>query len=508
MNHSHSRAEQRVLLFSIFVVSLCAIIYELVLGSLASYLLGNPVAQYSITIGFFLSSMGLGSFLSRYVTKNLVRTFIYIEFLLGLVGGFSVLLLNYIYSITPLYFVYHVLFLVLIGTLVGMEIPILTRILREYGSLKSVISNVLSIDYIGGLAGSLLFPLILFPLVGRFATCAITGIANIVVAIIVIVKVKYEGKRGVETIIPVIGIIVLSTALFFSGVISKFLQSRLYTDDVILSKRTKYQEIVLTRSGEDFRLFLDGSIQFSTTDEYRYHEMLVHPAITMCGNTSINVLVMGGGDGMAVREALKHDNVKSVTLVELDPQMIKLATENQSFVSVNGNSLADPRVKVVVGDAYKFITEKHGKFDVIIADFSDPHDETISKLYTREFYILIKKILSDGGIFVTQSTSPLAAREAYWCINNTLRSVFSGTVPYHVYVPSFGDWGFVIASDKRILSAKDIDDEKIRFYSADEFRTEMRFQPDSEYIETKINTFDRPLLYQYYLHGWKNYEDN
>ncbi len=277
---------------------------------------------------------------------------------------------------------------------------------------------------------------------------------------------------------------------------------------MILSKRTKYQEIVLTRSGDDFRLFLDGSIQFSTTDEYRYHEMLVHPAITMCENPRINVLVMGGGDGMAVREALKHDNVKSVTLVELDPQMIKLATENQSFISVNGNSLSDPRVKVVVGDAYKFITEKHGKFDVIIADFSDPHDETISKLYTREFYILIKKILSDGGIFVTQSTSPLAAREAYWCINNTLRSVFSGTVPYHVYVPSFGDWGFVIASDKRILSAKDIDNEKIKFYSADEFRTEMRFQPDSEYIETKINTFDRPLLYQYYLHGWKNYEDN
>lgn len=508
MKHSHTRAEQRVLLFSIFIVSLCGIIYELVLGSLASYLLGNPVAQYSITIGFFLSSMGLGSFLSRYVTKNLVRVFVVVEVILGIVGGLSVLILNYIYSLTPLYMLYHIVFLVLVGTLVGMEIPLLTRILREYGSLKSVISNVLSIDYIGGLAGSLLFPLILFPLVGRFSTCAITGIANIAVAGLVIARVGYEGKKKIDAVVPVVCMIALAVSLVFSGDISKFLQSRLYTDDIILTKRTKYQEIVLTRSGNDFRLFLDGSIQFSTTDEYRYHEMLVHPAVTMCENELLDVLVMGGGDGMAVREVLKHDRVASVTLAELDPEMIKLAKENASFRDANKRSLHDARVEIVAGDAYGYLAKSGRKFDVIIADFSDPHDETISKLYTREFYTLVKKSLSAGGIFVTQATSPLSAREAFWCIHNTMKSVFAVTVPYHTYVPSFGEWGFVIGSDKRILSAKNIRKESRRYYSADEFAVARHFQPDADFLETKLNTYDRPLLYQYYLHGWKNFEDN
>jgi spermidine synthase len=500
---THQAAEQRILLFSIFVVSLCGIIYELVLGSLATYLLGNPVVQYSITIGFFLSSMGLGSFISRFVTGQLVRTFIMIELILGFIGGLSVLVLNIIFSMTAQYYLVHVLFLVMIGTLVGMEIPLLTRILKRYGSLKIVISNVLSIDYIGGLAGSLLFPLLLFPFTGRFVACALTGIANIVVALAVILRIEYEGRRRRDILFPVAGIILLTVGIIFSGQISRFLQSRLYADDIVFSKRSKYQEIVLTRNADDFRLFLDGSIQFSTSDEYRYHEMLIQPVMSVYENQPADILVMGGGDGMALREILRHTDVRSVTLVELDPLMIDLATRNSTFTYINRESLTDPRVKVIVGDAYQFLRHNDRRFDIIVADFSDPHDETIAKLYTNDFYRLVKRSLAADGLLVTQATSPLSAREAFWCIRNSLADVFPTTVPYHILVPSFGDWGFIIATGRASVEVKDLHDLDMRFYNTETFRRSCFFENDCMQMATAVNTFDRPILYRYYLRGWK-----
>lgn len=508
MKNELKRLEQRILLFSVFFLSLCGIIYELVLGSLATYLLGNPVQQYSITIGFFLSSMGLGSYLSRYLTKSILKNFIMIEVALGFVGGLSVLILSYLFSFSATYYMLHVFFLVIIGTLVGLEIPLITRILKKYGALKDILSNVLSLDYIGGLAGSLLFPLLLFPFLGRMLTSIIIGALNICVAMIIIVKIDYENKRKADLLLPVVILTLLAALAASSEQINTILQKRLYYDDIVFSKRSHYQEIVLTRNDDDFRLYLDGSLQFSSVDEYRYHEMLVFPPLALNRAPGKNVLVLGGGDGLAVREILKCGDVAAVTLVELDPAMIDLARGSSSLRMLNGDSLLDRRVSVVMGDAYAYLIDNKKKYDVIIADFPDPHDETIAKLYTVEFYSLVRRSLGRDGIFVTQSTSPLFAREAFWCIHNTLKKAFPLVTAYHVYVPSFGDWGFNLASDVNYDMAGALDKTAgLRYYSRDTLGQSLHFPRDSGPAVTEINCFNKPVLYTYYLKGWKYYTE-
>jgi len=500
-----SSTEQRILLFSVFILSLCGITYELVLGSLATYLLGNPVMQYSITIGVFLSSMGLGSYLSRFFKKNLLKTFIQIEVLLGFIGGISIIVLMGLFSFSASYYMLHVFFLVLIGMLVGLEIPLLTRILRHYGALKDILSNVLSLDYIGGLAGSLLFPLVLFPFLGRLLTCIVIGMLNIVVALVIISKMEYRGKTIKDYIFPLGSLLLLIVILLFSSNITKIMQKKLYYDDIVFSKRSKYQQIVLTRNSSDFRLYLDGSLQFSTFDEYRYHEMLVFPSVSLNPSNKKKVLIMGGGDGLAVRELLKRKDVSSITLVELDNEIVKLAKFNSSMLRINKDSLRDKRVKVIVDDAYNFIKKRGVKFDVIIADFPDPHDETITKLYTVEFFMLLKRRLAKCGIFVSQSTSPLFASDAFWCINNTMKKVFPSVIPYHVFIPTFGDWGYNMASMCNLKEMKvNEKDVSYRYFSSKSFEFSKFFTKDMDYRKTKINTFNKPILYTYYLKGWRN----
>ncbi len=508
MSKALDRLEQRILVFSVFFLSLCGIIYELVLGSLATYLLGNPVQQYSITIGFFLSSMGLGSYLSRYLNDNILRNFITIEAILGFIGGVSVLVLSWLFTFSESFYFLHIFFLIVIGTLMGLEIPLITRILRRYGALKDILSNVLSLDYIGGLAGSLLFPLLLFPVLGRMLTCVIVGAVNVLVAVMIIVKIDYEGKRKTDILAPVLALAVLAALAFNSEALNAIIQKRLYSDDIVFSKRSKYQEIVLTRNASDFRLYIDGSLQFSSTDEYRYHEMLVFPAIAAHPGTSLDVAVLGGGDGLAVREVLKSERVRSVTLIELDPMMVSLARNNPSLARINGASLSRPGVRVITSDAFRYLRQNDISFDIIIADFPDPHDETVSKLYTSEFFRIVARRLRKNGLFVTQSTSPFFAPQAFWCINGTMKTVFNSVVPYHMYVPSFGDWGFNLAMVRGRVP--EVDEaraplSKCRYFTRGTFAHATHFAPDSVTHETAVNNFNRPVLYTYYLKGWKNY---
>jgi spermidine synthase len=455
-----------------------------------------------------LSSMGLGSYLSRFLTGNVLKNFIGIEVALGFIGGLSVLMLSYLFSFSASYYLLHIFFLIVIGALVGLEIPLLTRILKKYGDLKDVLSNVLSLDYIGGLAGSLLFPLLLFPFLGRMLTSIIIGALNVGVALVIIVKIDYKNKRKADIALPVIIILILVAFAVSSDRINTILQKKLYYDDIVFSKRSRVQEIILTRNDNDFRLYLDGSLQFSSIDEYRYHEMLVFPPMLMARKNDMQVLVLGGGDGLAVREVLKCRDVSGVTLVELDQSIIDLARKNSSLKMINGNSLNNPLVGVIVGDAYTYLVNNKKKFDLIIADFPDPHDETISKLYTLEFYMLIRRSLAPGGMFVTQSTSPLFAGEAFWCINQTLKKVFRRVIPYHIYVPSFGDWGFNIACAGDVnADVTGIGINELKFFSIDTFRQSLHFPEDMKAVKTDINTFNRPVLYTYYLKGWKHYAE-
>jgi spermidine synthase len=216
---------------------------------------------------------------------------------------------------------------------------------------------------------------------------------------------------------------------------------------ILYSGKSRYQNIVLLEA-KDIRMYLDKQLQFSSLDERFYHEALVHPAMTMSPKHR-NVLILGGGDGFALREVLKYKDVKSVDLVELDPKIISLS-RRKPVSMLNQRSLFDRRVKVHTKDARDFLKLKLKSYNVIIVDFPDPSNKVISKLYTKEFFQTVTKKLASDGIIVCQSHSPEDSPLVYWSIYHTLKSVGMHTRSYQVYVPSFGDWGFNMASFKRL----------------------------------------------------------
>ncbi len=501
-----SSLESFVLFFTVFVVGLCTIIYELLIGSVSSYFLGDSIKQFSITIGLSMTAMGIGTLFSRYFRSNLIQWFILIEILLGLVGGLSVPILFAAYSYTNVYYPMMVTLIMVIGILIGLEIPLLTRIMETNYALRTNISNVLSLDYFGAFAASLLFPFLLLPFFGIFKSSLITGAINLAAGIINFwffrSYLKPRNRRSLKYFTCAISVL-LVCMLVFSGRIIHSWESSIYEDRVILSKQSAYQKIVLTKNREDLRLYLDGHLQFSTIDEYRYHEALVHIPLSLMENRE-NILVLGGGDGLAVREILKHPGVKSVTVVDLDPEVTDLAKKHPMILSANRDSLSDKRVKIKNVDAFKFLEEDGSYYNVILADLPDPKNASLARLYSREFFGLAAKRLSRDGIFVTQSTSPFFAKKAFWCIDRTIRSAdFKYVVPYHVYVPSFGDWGFVMASKIR----RDLSDLTVnvptRYLDKENIRAMFTFPKDIKTDQIKLSSLNEPNVLKYYLEGWK-----
>ncbi len=436
----------RLLLVTTLLISVCSIIYELLISSISSYLQGDSVTQFSITIGLYMSAMGIGSYISKYIKNKLFNKFVFIEMGVGILGGFSSLILFLVNIYTEIYIMIMYILIVLIGILVGLEIPLLTRIIENNESnVRKNLANIFTFDYIGGLVGSILFPILLFPKLGFITTAFLVGTINIVVALIIVLKYKkfILNYKAVKTI-SIILLVFIILFLCIGDLITKTIEEGLYRDDVILSKQTTYQKIVMTKHKDDLRLFLDGNLQFSSTDEYRYHEALVHIPMMYAENHS-RVLVLGGGDGLAVREILKYNDVKEVILVDIDKEMTDLCANDNQISALNENSLKNKKVTVINGDGYMYVKENKDKFDVIIIDFPDPNNESLNKLYTNVFYNYIKANLTENGVMVCQSTSPYYAKKSFWCIHKTIQSQFNTVIPYHLQVPSFGDWGFNLA---------------------------------------------------------------
>jgi len=314
-----SKTKLSILLISILIVALCGIVYELIIGTVSSYLLGNSVYQFSLTIGFFMFAMGVGSHLSRYVGTKLLETFIYVEMVLALVGGLCSVSLFMLFPFAPwLYTAAMFGFIFAIGTLVGIEIPLLMRILSDYHGTRKSIADVLSLDYLGALIGSVAFPLLLLPSLGLITSSFAIGLINIFVAFLNAVWLREHLPNAKRMIGMTLGIFAALVILTLSATrITSFAQHHLYFDQVVWEKQTPYQSLTVTNAwpNEDLRLFIDGHLQFSEQDEHRYHEALVHPALAWLG-TPERVLILGGGDGMAAREVLKYDSVKAVDLVD------------------------------------------------------------------------------------------------------------------------------------------------------------------------------------------------
>lgn len=452
--------------------------------------------------------MGVGSWCSRAILAGLVRSFVLIELLVGLVGGLSVPVLFFVYGTAFSEFppvMYAII--VLIGGLIGLEVPLVTRILAGNTQLRVNLANVLSFDYLGGLLGSLAFPLLLLPRLGMVRTSLLVGTLNVLVATATAVVYRRQMTGNRLTTLTLAGALLTLLVLFAaSDPLSAGLEQRLFRDPIILSTQTPYQQLVVTKWRDDVRLFIDGHLQFSSRDEYRYHETLVHPAMAAAPHGA--VLIIGGGDGMAAREVLKYPDVRSITLVDLDAGMTTLFADQPLLGVLNGHAYASPRLHTVHADGFQFLQQSNAQYDVIVADLPDPRTEALQKLYTREFYGLVRVHLAPGGAFVTQATSPFFTARAFWCIVTTVRSVWPAVAPYHVDVPSFGDWGFVLAGQTPVSVAALRVTVPTRFLNDAEIPALFAFGKDIEQQQQglTVNTLLRPVLPGYYEAGWSQFQ--
>ncbi len=492
-----------LLFFTIFVIATCGLIYELVAGTLASYLLGDSVTQFSTVIGTYLFAMGIGSYLSKFVRKNILETFIKIEILIGLIGGLSSSALFLLFSFGA-YFQFSLYFIVgLTGTLVGLEIPLIMRILKGKIIFKDLVSKVFTFDYIGALLASVIFPIILVPYLNLIRTSALFGLFNVGLALYLIYYFRIELRR--PTLLFISGIFagfVLLSVFVFSSTITDISEAELYGENVIFAKNSSYQRIAITRNKNAYCLYLNNHLQFNSNDEYRYHEALVHPIGTMAPSFK-SILILGGGDGFVVRECLKYASVQKITLVDLDPQLTKLFRSNPVLSRLNNHSLSNKKLNVINADAFEWLARPfRKKYDAIIIDFPDPSNYSVGKLYTKTFFKMLQRVMKPATRVVIQSTSPLSAKESYWCVNNTIKAAGLNTIPYHCYVPSFGEWGFIMFGYTTSKKLKRSLPAKLRYYSSSEFSNMCLFPRDMRHPTKVINRLENQILISIFEREW------
>ncbi|MDR3479280.1 MAG: polyamine aminopropyltransferase [Burkholderiaceae bacterium] len=496
----------RVLILSVFIVASCGLAYELIAGALSSYLLGDSVLQFSSIIGCYLFAMGVGSHLSKYVKdEDALARFIDIELLVGLLGGVSATFLFVVFAwlSAPFRAALYALVFVL-GVLVGMEIPLVMRVLNERRTeFRELVSRVLTFDYLGALAVSLLFPLVLAPKLGLSRTGFLFGIFNAAVALWTTVIFRKEVANP-NTKIAKAGIVM---GLLFGGFmladnLTQWAEHGIFGDEIIYATTTPYQRLIVTKWKDDMRLYINGNLQFSSRDEHRYHEALIHPTLEALPWAK-TVLVLGGGDGLAVREILKHRNVEHITLVDLDPAMTTLFSTSEPLLALNQGSLKNPKVTVVNQDAGRWLEQNQDVFDAIVADFPDPSNFGLGKLYSVPMYRLLSKHLSENGYAVIQSTSPYFAPKSYWCIVATLKEAGLNTWPYHAYVPSFGEWGYVIAGKRKDYTPPEKYAEPMRFLDGDSTRLMFKFPADMRPVAVEPNRLNNQSLVHYFEEDWQ-----
>jgi spermidine synthase len=548
----HVRSRDSLVLYaSMFVMGGCGLAYEYTISKVASDLLGNSAVQWAIIIGVMMFFMGVGSEVQKLLSdKHLFDKFLWAELLLGLLGAASPLLMIWAYARAPDYYsVVQYSLISAIGLLIGTEIPLLTRLNAQFTrELKLNLGSVLKMDYIGALAGAMAWVFLLPRFVNRVEGALVLGLANVLVAAVALVHFRKVVKRKVA-VGAVCVLLIASTGYGLTRAKDWTIAAEqyLYLDHILYTQTTRYQHIVITESPRGkVSLYINGHVQFRSNDEQIYHENLVHPAMSVATRHD-HVLILGGGDGLALREVLKYDDVKQVVLCDLDPAMTRLASSQPELVKLNRGSFADARVSVLENgalvpgdkltvktaserdryllheesvaeveiinlDAANFVEQFEGSFDVIIADFPDPNAVELSKLYSEGFYTRILRRLSRDGVFVQQSTSPYHAKEAFLCIGRTMRAAGIDAVPYHDNVPSFGEWGWWIGGHEGLMPAervrKRLADVKLqvetRYLTPQLVRASLGFGKGALQAEHDgINTLTRDRVYEYYQLGWQ-----
>ncbi|RAY14467.1 polyamine aminopropyltransferase [Actinomadura craniellae] len=512
-----ARAARALVLAAVFVCAACGLVYELALVALGSYLMGNSITQAAIVLSVMVFAMGIGSLAAKPLQSRPVVAFAVVEGALALVGGLSVLALYAAFAWLNVYVPVLVVVAFAVGALIGAEIPLLMTLLQRIRrqDAGSAVADLFAADYVGALIGGLAFPFFLLPLFGHIKGALLVGAVNAVAGIAVVLwlfRAQLERTArvllwsGMAAVLAVLG-----GTYALAGGFEVSARQALYQDPIAFSVRTPYQEIVITRSvalsgRPDLRLFLNGDLQFSSIDEYRYHESLVHPALSGPPEGRGRVLVLGGGDGLALREILRYRDVRAVTLVELDPEMTDLARRYPELAELNGRAFDDPRVRLVNADAFGWLRAQRERFDAIVVDMPDPDDVPTAKLYSVEFYGLAKRALAPGGRMVVQSGSPFFAPKSFWCIDKTVRAAGLATTPYHVDVPSFGDWGYVLATASGSPPPLAVDGgvSGLRFLDGDVLRAAAVFGKDLRNRDVQVNTLVEPKLIDYQRQEWRD----
>ena len=497
---------------ALFATGLAGIVAEYVLSTLATYFLGDSITQWTMIVSIMLFSMGLGSRLSKSFDNNLLVVFIGIEFMLSFITSYVVILTycGLILFKTTGFIIYFLS--ILIGLLIGMEIPLAIRLNDQYQALRVNISSVLEKDYYGSLLGGVFFAFVGLPYLGMTYTPFVLGGINFLVSLGLIFLLTSElttSKRSIWILISVIMLGIWAVGLMFSSKIIDFGESLRYKDPIVFSAQTRYQKIVMTKRHGDFWLFINGNQQLSSIDEQHYHEPLVHPVMSLVPNPA-EVLILGGGDGCAVREILKHNSVNNITLVDLDSEMVKLAKEHPLLTELNLNALVDPRVEVFIDDAFHFLEKNNRTFDVIIIDLPDPKTVDLGRLYTQEFYQLCHNRLSEYGALITQAGSPQYAANAFYCIEKTIKSADFQTVALNNQVLTMGQWGWVIGSKREVVNLKEVIKNTsfaipgLKYLNSETALMITSFGKNAFGLDSDLLTTNKlhdPVLYKYYLGG-------
>ena len=510
-----------VLLAAVAACAACGIIYELALLTLSASLNGGGIVATSLIVAGYIAALGAGALLVKPLLAHAAIAFIAVEALLGIVGGLSAAALYVVFafldgSVGSTWVL--ALSTALIGGLVGAEVPLLMTLLQRgrmalntdpAADAGRTLANLNAADYLGALLGGLVWPFLLLPQLGMIRGAAATGIINLAAAAVVSIFLlrRVVSPRQLVTALCALtaALGLLATLLMRSADIETTSRQRLYADPIIAYRHTTYQEIVVTRRGNDMRLYLDGGLQFSTRDEYRYTESLVYPALGGGFKRARSVLVLGGGDGLAARELLRQPGVGRIVQVELDPAVIELARTTMS--DANGGSLDNPRVNIVIGDAMTWLRgagNTTGLFDAVIVDLPDPDTPVLGRLYSTEFYALAARALAPGGLLVVQAGSPFSTPTAFWRTVSTIRAAGYAVTPYHVHVPTFGDWGFALAqrADAAPIPRVPGDAPPLRFLNQRVLAAATVFSGDVGPRPLEPSTLENPRVVDDMRHGY------
>ncbi len=485
---------------TVFLIATAGLIYELVAGAVASYVLGDSVTQFSLVIGLYLTALGLGAYASKFIERDVGLRFVDIELATALVGGVSAPLLLFAFAHGGSFHLVLWGTVLVTGTLVGLELPLLMRLLRDQVTFKDLIATALLFDYLGALVASVLFALVLVPSVGLVRTSLLAGLINALVGLGSTWLLPSERAsalraarvRAVAVAVVLLGLLSQAERLTHAAEVS------LYAEPVLYARQSAYQRIIVTQGRTGVALHLNNNLQFASADEHRYHEALVHPVMAATRAMPRQVMIAGGGDGLAAREVLRYPEVERVLLVDLDPAITSLSATLAPLAAQNRGSLVDPRVTVRNDDAMAYLTRSTERFDALIVDFPDPNNLALGKLFTTRFYALARDHLAPGGALVVQATSPFYSRRSYWCIVRTIEAAGLTVHPFHTFVPAFGEWGFALARPEPFSPPASLRVTGTSFLGPAQLAALFHFPADLGRVDGPLNRLDNQALVRLY----------